>query len=431
MEPPFIEDVVGFSRGSHKEVRVKCYFQASDKCRDVVKQEYRAIKNVMERNDGKYICLYCSKKLKNSGRDNPNCKYKSLNDSYLCNIDTEEKAYLLGWIASDGHISKCNSIKICIHEKDKDILIALRDTVCPELPIYKCMETMTGFDMNSKEMCMDACRHLGIEPGNKAESVKFFESKEPELTWAFIRGVFDGDGSIRKFTDKRNTRECSIASISPFMKDGIAKFCGIKYRLTYDQICFYGTNCVDFLSKIYDTANEKLRLPRKYKLYLEYLGYAPGLHAHRGSIPHCRFIKTVVNAFAPSKDKASDEGYDLWLISVDKIIDKMTTRYDTGIKVRPEDGFHLEILPRSSLSSSGYILANSVGLIDECYRGTLKIALTKVNPEAKDIEFPFKGVQMVLRRTIHFICDEDDEDADAFDDTARDTGGFGSTDVKT
>ncbi len=102
-------------------------------------------------------------------------------------------------------------------------------------------------------------------------------------------------------------------------------------------------------------------------------------------------LKTNINAIPPSKRSCSDEGYDLWLIEIDKKINETTTRYDTCIKIQPEEGWHVEILPRSSLSNSGYMLSNSVGLIDSSYRGTLKVTLTKIANDAEDIKLPFKS----------------------------------------
>jgi dUTP pyrophosphatase len=144
---------------------------------------------------------------------------------------------------------------------------------------------------------------------------------------------------------------------------------------------------------------------------------------YKDSIPSCLCVKTRSDAIIPSKSRATDEGYDLTLISVDKVISKMTTRYDTGIKTQPPPGYHLELLPRSSLSNSGYILANSVGLIDCPFRGSLKVVLTKIDPDMPDLTLPFKCMQMVLRKNIHFLVDEVTE----IDDTARGSGGFGST----
>jgi dUTP pyrophosphatase len=46
--------------------------------------------------------------------------------------------------------------------------------------------------------------------------------------------------------------------------------------------------------------------------------------------------------------------------------------YDTGIEIAPEEGYHTLVLPRSSISRTNLFLRNSVGLIDNGYRGTIK-----------------------------------------------------------
>lgn len=98
----FLEDTSGLSRGSHKQVSVVCDFQESKSCLVNVTRSYRDARDNMDRNNGSYICFQCSRFMKYSGRNNPNCKYKALDDHLMDVIDSEVKAYLLGWIASDG-----------------------------------------------------------------------------------------------------------------------------------------------------------------------------------------------------------------------------------------------------------------------------------------------------------------------------------------
>jgi dUTP pyrophosphatase len=117
-------------------------------------------------------------------------------------------------------------------------------------------------------------------------------------------------------------------------------------------------------------------------------------------------------------------GFDLTAISVVKKLTEKTTLYDTGLVVKPPAGYYTEILPRSSLSKTGYVLANSVGIIDPDYRGTLMIALTKVDDSMPDLELPFMKCQLVLRKCSYFNMIE----AEELDDTTRGAGGFGSTD---
>jgi dUTP pyrophosphatase len=132
-------------------------------------------------------------------------------------------------------------------------------------------------------------------------------------------------------------------------------------------------------------------------------------------------------AVFPTKAHSDDVGYDLTLIDVAKVIDDETTMYETGIAVAPgSDGYYVEIVPRSSFSKSGYVLANSVGIIDPQYRGTLKVVLVRVDKTKPQISLPYKGFQMIVRENIksRLIL------KDNLDETERGDGGFGSTDVK-
>ena len=47
--------------------------------------------------------------------------------------------------------------------------------------------------------------------------------------------------------------------------------------------------------------------------------------------------------------------------------------YDTGLEIAPEEGYHTLVMPRSSISKTNLFLRNSVGLIDNGYRGSVKL----------------------------------------------------------
>jgi dUTP pyrophosphatase len=136
------------------------------------------------------------------------------------------------------------------------------------------------------------------------------------------------------------------------------------------------------------------------------------------------FVVVDEKAVVPTKGTTCSVGYDLTAISVYKRLSERITLYDTGIQVCPPAGYYTEILPRSSLTKTGYILSNSVGVIDSDYRGNLLIALTKVDESMPDLEVPFTRCQLVLRRQEDFEMVR----VDGLDDTIRGSGGFGSTD---
>jgi dUTP pyrophosphatase len=147
---------------------------------------------------------------------------------------------------------------------------------------------------------------------------------------------------------------------------------------------------------------------------------------HKTNSKCIRFVVDDERAVVPAKAHPSDIGYDLTAIDVFKQISESITLFETGIRVSPPEGYYLEILPRSSMSKTGYMLANSVGTIDPDYTGTLKIALIKVVKELPDIKLPFTRCQLVLRKAEYAEMVQ----AESLDKTTRGEGGFGSSDKK-
>lgn len=110
---------------------------------------------------------------------------------------------------------------------------------------------------------------------------------------------------------------------------------------------------------------------------------------------------TDARAQIPSKKYPTDTGYDITCIEKVKRIQNNGTViewFDTGLIVTPQPGYYLEIIPRSSIVKTSYILKNSVGVIDETYTGTLKVILEKTNVQGPSLIVPFKIAQLVLRK---------------------------------
>ena len=139
---------------------------------------------------------------------------------------------------------------------------------------------------------------------------------------------------------------------------------------------------------------------------------------------NANFLKTDDMAVLPSKVRQSDVGYDLTVIKEHKKFNSRTTLYDTGLKISVKNGFYAEIVPRSSLSKSGYMLANSVAIIDPDYTGNLYIALVKVCDDAEDITLPFRCCQLIFRPHIQANIIEV---TDKLTETDRGEKAFGSS----
>ena len=135
-----------------------------------------------------------------------------------------------------------------------------------------------------------------------------------------------------------------------------------------------------------------------------------------------RVIKTSSDAVIPSKAHASDAGFDVTLTRVIER-DGPRTLYGTGIKVAAPIGTYFTLNARSSLSKMGFMLANSVGIIDESYRGEIMLSLFKFDAKKPDLPLPYRAAQLVLCHTVASTMAE----SVVLDVTERGEGGFGST----
>ena len=125
-----------------------------------------------------------------------------------------------------------------------------------------------------------------------------------------------------------------------------------------------------------------------------------------------------------SREHDTDTGFDLTAISISKWFTQEVALFDTGIAVEPEEGYYIDVVPRSSMSKLGVSLANSVGVIDHHYRGTIHLPIRfherLVNPDSL---IGKRLCQMVVRELII----PEIAIVNSLSTTKRGSGGFGST----
>jgi len=96
----------------------------------------------------------------------------------------------------------------------------------------------------------------------------------------------------------------------------------------------------------------------------------------------------------------------------------------TGLAIALPPGFEMQVRPRSGLAlRNGIILPNSPGTIDEDYRGEVQVILLNAGDAPFTIERGMRIAQAVVAPVVRAVWRE----VDSLDDTARSTGGFGST----
>jgi dUTPase len=229
----------------------------------------------------------------------------------------------------------------------------------------------------------------------------------------FLRGVLDYIGVVKyhygpsvKIAVKANGDR-----FGEFAKS-ISQHCKIPFDICNQTLKWSGVNAIDLLEWVYD--HSTIHLERKLNVYRGLL-WMDGRPLHQpirldtADNSHHRlefwYAKSISYAPAPSKSRLSDAGWDLHIVRKLKE-ENGVYFYTTGIRVEPPFGYYFEVVGRSSISKTGWMLANSIGVIDPGYNSDIIVALTRTRPDAAEFQLedskgtptPVKLVQIVPRR---------------------------------
>jgi len=131
----------------------------------------------------------------------------AVNDDYFEQIDNQEKAYWLGFLAADGCVDARKGkglLSLTLAEKDKGHIELFRRCVNTAKPIYTYTKKYPNargtfnisctLNITSRKMVEDLIRHGVVERKTKIlKPPQIWEKLIPH----WVRGYFDGDGSVR------------------------------------------------------------------------------------------------------------------------------------------------------------------------------------------------------------------------------------------
>lgn len=231
-------------------------------------------------------------------------KYK-FNEDFFKDINTENRAYWLGFLYADGCIVDMKlkdgtkipqTVQISISINDIEILYKFMKDIELDKNIYigtqynkKSITQYCRLQVGSSVMCSDLIKH-GCFP-RKTYTLKFPYEIPEELIRHFIRGYFDGDGSIylceRMQYDRRRGKEylqqnfcCNFQGTYDFLKSletvlnrnniitrPIRNGHGNVYSLDFGR----RDSMINFFHYIYDDCN--VCLNRKYNKFIDCFKY--------------------------------------------------------------------------------------------------------------------------------------------------------------
>lgn len=204
-----------------------------------------------------------------------------INDDFFSSIDSEIKAYLLGFFVADGCITKDGRISILLHHQDKYILELFKQYIAPDHKIIHSdyapneRSEQVKIRFKSDKMVSDLF-NLGIFKNKTYTEIDTFERIPDFLKPHFLRGFTDGDGHIGK-------RHKSIS------------WC-CSSKLLLDQIYTYISQFTD--SKIY--LKEHIGKTCNY--------YTLGVWTNKGTIVLCRLLYSNCNFALPRKKQVALNG---------------------------------------------------------------------------------------------------------------------------
>ncbi len=129
----------------------------------------------------------------------------------------------------------------------------------------------------------------------------------------------------------------------------------------------------------------------------------------------------------PSRQTSHSAGYDVCSCEPDFVLAPGERRaVATGFAFALPQGVEMQVRPRSGLAlKHGLTLPNTPGTIDPDYRGELKIIVLHLGQEPLAIARGDRIAQLIFARFEAPLLQE----STTLDDTARGSGGFGSTGI--
>lgn len=210
-------------------------------------------------------------------------------EHFFDNVDSQDKAYLLGMLWADGcNYKSKNCVNLSLQEQDVSLLEQINTLTQNERPLYKI--NIGKIDTNyhdqycitwgSKYFC-DVLDELGMVP-RKTLVLEYPLCISEELHRHFCRGYLDGDGCISL---KNNGQFAAISMIGTRMflnkvKEIILDQLGVEVSVYRDErardpICVLHCGRKDDVKKIldwiYDGAN--VFLQRKYDKYQQFISF--------------------------------------------------------------------------------------------------------------------------------------------------------------
>lgn len=241
---------------------------------------HRKIKEKMQLKCSNTVVLRILREYNEDISDNQIYRKYSHDTEFFKWIDTETKAYWLGFLYADGCVHK-RTVSIRQSAMDINHLKLFNLHLQNDTPIITESQDSWGVEtetsvatLNSIEMCNDLISLGCVERKSSVLTFPTEEQVPSHLLGHFIRGYMDGDGSISRV---QGGKFYSVGVLgTENMIEGIKKYLDLEHLTTSQESRSEGVYYINFggnlqvlekLNIIYEDAT--VYLPRKYAVYQE------------------------------------------------------------------------------------------------------------------------------------------------------------------
>lgn len=199
-------------------------------------------------------------------------------------IDTEEKAYWLGFLYADGCITENNYIELGVHTQDYDVMQKYRKFL--DFPSDESIKFVKNKNVCRVRFHNDHVADMLVQKGcvrRKSLILTFPDLKifsNTNLVYDFIRGYCDGDGCLRFYKNGKGAVTCDISFVGtkPFIQKmmeflnvpgGVFRNCSSKNNITEVYSVLYRCTSGRKVARLlYENAT--VYMNRKYNKFLEF-----------------------------------------------------------------------------------------------------------------------------------------------------------------
>lgn len=194
----------------------------------------------------------------------------SMDESFFAK-DTIESAWALGWLVTDGHVRR---VGFSLEINDRDVLQKLKSALRFEGPVNKAADKKYALRVYRQSVVSDIVSR-GVPLANKTFTCQMPKIQD-EHVWHFLRGAFEGDGSIVRDGPGLRIYICGASEKFIYQIQDILNSHDIQTYITRkDSVLYLNSrnmpSALRWALFMYENTDASIRMDRKFNKFVDFV----------------------------------------------------------------------------------------------------------------------------------------------------------------